>query len=218
MKNNQIINSENKRFSVKPVLQYIRFESMPFNDFALCTLNNSILTPSKIIKIIQLIGSNSEEAPPDPVQELNFSANKRIIHTLKIDSKEQVISKLLCNFSQYNIFTIAVNKPINFHGFRMFGRTDKTLEKGTPDNLIIRLQERETVILESSVLLFHNSISLKPNIAYTTYIYRPIRGAVEYHYLQNLNIMNIECNGVVFNMNKNFFSDCYFFKSIHFSQ
>lgn len=194
---------------------------MELNDFALCTLNNSILTPSEVLQIIQFIGSNGET-------ECKFSAKKRnlLLQTLRIDWKDEASLKGNCYFTHYKIFTISVNKPIHFHGFGMVGRTEKSLEK--PDLWIIQLKQSDTVLLESLVeinydgtdktydLLFDNSICLKPNIQYTAYIHSDKIGSVEYFYSRDFKTINKEFDGVWFNVHTEIPN--YFFKSIYFSQ
>lgn len=65
-KNNQAVNSRNKRMALGEALKYIRFGTMMSEEFSSCTLNeqSSILSPAEIVKIFYFICTSGQTNCP----------------------------------------------------------------------------------------------------------------------------------------------------------
>lgn len=123
------------------------------------------------------------------------------------------ISQMVFNTETYNILKLTVNKPINFHGFGILGRTVESL----PEYLTIKLQDSNgTDLLESVIvnnhcdgsektydLIFDKSMLLKPNEVYAASFLRENPAKLGNHYLVDYNSIgkgDSDSYGVLFNI------------------
>lgn len=208
------VSSENKRLAVKPALEHIRFASMTLNEFALCTINPSVLTPAEIVHIMQFFATNGEA-------ECSFSAKQRMNEEQIIKNGKRSFNLILDESklaeSLYkidktnNILTFSVNKYILLHGIGIFGATSANL-RVIPEKIWIKLKdENGKGIIESSVnvlidgttrtyeICFGKSMLLQPGKTYNVAVHRNSYPGF-YYSMDGNSIRNGEMDGVQFNI------------------
>lgn len=150
-KNQQTVDSVNKRLALGKALEFIRFGTMTSEEFTECTLNNPILDDSEIFDIYTYIGSEGKT-------KCKYSGEKR---DNNINSLLFSNSTPTCNYygiNKYDLFNFSVSKPIKFLGIFIYGRVKSALKESIESESfkIQLLNENRDILFEYTGKVQHN--------------------------------------------------------------
>lgn len=210
-KNQQTVNSENKRSALGAALHFIRFGTMNIQEFTPCTMNNPILNDREIKSIFTYIGSGGKT-------DCKYSGEKRKRNRNILKFSNQTPTVNYHGTNTYDLFNFTVSKPIQFNGVLIYGRAKSALEESISqfENFKIKLlDENRVTLVEYSSTVEHNGSEtgyclcqvrlfvLEANKKYIIHIEGEEAASKMMNYQISEKIITKEDNEVMFNIKDN---------------
>lgn len=210
-KNQQLVNSENKRSALGSALHFIRFGTMNIQEFTSCTVNNPILNTGEIESIFIYIGSDGKT-------DCKYSGEKRKRNRNIFKFSNLTPTVNYYGFNTYDLFNFTVSKSIEFNGVVIHGRARSALEESISqfENFNIKLlNENRDILVEYTSTVEHNGtetgyclgqyrlVLLNANQKYIVHIEGEETASKFINYQLSEKIIKKEENGVMFNIRDN---------------